>query len=282
MESCAAVANLFIKIKLHYNPEVKIMDLKLKDKVVVVTGGSKGIGFAIAKEFLTEGAEVFITGRNLESLQKAQEDLAGYGKLQIIQGDGRKLSDVEAAAAKAAERTGKIDVWVNNVGTNRAKKGEFYDEEEIDFLTDTLFKSAVFGIQSAVKYMKTSGGSIVNISSLAARSATCGRSNIYASMKAALLALTKTSAGEYASKKIRVNAVLPGYTKTPLVEKTFSGPALERLLQGNLLRRMAEPEEIAKPVVFLSSEAASYINGEAIEVTGGHNIVLNPWQSYEN
>ncbi|MCQ2576100.1 MAG: SDR family oxidoreductase [Treponema sp.] len=258
------------------------MDLNLKNKIVVVTGGSKGIGFAIAKEFLAEGAEVFITGRNLESLKKAEQELSVYGKLHGVQGDGTVLAEIEAVAAKAAEKTGKIDVWVNNVGTNIKKKGEFYDEEEIDFLTSTLFKSAVFGIQSAVKYMKESGGSIVNISSLAARCATCGRSNIYASMKAALLALTKTSAGEYASKKIRVNAVLPGYTKTPLLEQGFSEKALERLLQGNLLRRMANPEEIAKPVVFLSSDAASYINGESVEVTGGHNIVLNPWQSYEN
>lgn len=116
-------------------------------------------------------------------------------------------------------------MWVNNIGTNRAKRGQFYDESEIDFLTNTLFKSAVFGIQTAVKRMK-GGGSIVNISSLAARCATCGRSNIYASMKAALLGLTKTSAGEYASKKIRVNAVLPGYTKTPLVESSFTGHTL--------------------------------------------------------
>lgn len=87
-------------------------------------------------------------------------------------------------------------MWVNNVGTNRAKKGEFLSEEDIDYIYAAVFKSAVFGIQSAVKYMKKGGGSIVNISSLAARCSTCGRSNIYGSMKAGLLSLTRNYAGE--------------------------------------------------------------------------------------
>ena len=128
--------------------------------------------------------------------------------------------------------------------------------------------------------MKENGGSIVNISSLAARAAPCGRSNIYASMKAGIIALTKTSAGEYASYGIRVNAVMPGYTATPLVKSTFSGEALQELMLNNLTGRMAEPVEIAKPVVFLASEAASYINAAVLEVSGGQNVVLNPQYSF--
>lgn len=123
--------------------------------------------------------------------------------------------------------------------------------------------------------------SINNIASLAARNATCGRSNIYASMKAGLVALSKTLAGEYAAYGIRVNTILPGYTKTSLVEDSFSQEALDKLLQNNLLRRTALPEEIAKPVVFLASDAASYITAAGLEVTGGHNQVLNPEYSYE-
>lgn len=127
------------------------MDLNLKGKTVVVTGGSKGIGYAIAKEFLIEGANVFITGRELQALKKAQSELSQFGSLEVCPGDGTNEKDVEAA---------------------------------------------VFGIQSAVKYMKKGGGSIVNISSLAARCSTCGRSNIYGSMKAGLLSLTRNYAGE--------------------------------------------------------------------------------------
>lgn len=151
----------------------------------------------------------------------------------------------------------------------------------MDYLIDALFKSAVFGCQAAIPYMKKEGGSIINIASLAARNATCGRSNIYASMKAGLVALSKTLAGEYAAYGIRVNTILPGYTRTPLVENTFSQEALKKLLQNNLLRRMASPEEIAKPVVFLASDAASYITAASLEVSGGHNQVLNPEYSYE-
>lgn len=257
------------------------MDLGLRGKTVVVTGGSKGIGYAIAKEFLLEGANVFITGREEEALMKAQRELSQFGNLEVCPGDGTKESDVEAAAKEAAGQTGKIDVWVNNVGTNLSKKSEYYREEEIDFIYSAVFKSAVFGIQAATKYMKEGGGAIVNISSLAARCSTCGRSNIYGSMKAALLSLTRNYAGEDKKEGIRVNAVLPGYTKTPLVEKGFTGPELERLLQSNLIGRMAEPVEIAKPVVFLASSAASYINGESLEVCGGQNLVLNPWFSDE-
>lgn len=254
------------------------MDLGLKDKTVVVTGGSKGIGFAIAKEFLKEGANVFITGRDKEALTKAEDELKPFGNIQAVQADGTKNEDTKKTADLAAKLNGRIDIWVNNVGTNKPKRGEFYKEDEMDFLIGTLYKSALYGIQNAVPYMKEKGGSIVNISSLAARCATCGRSNLYASMKAALLALTRTSAGEYAKYKIRVNAILPGYTRTPLVEKGFGKEMLEKLLSSNVTKRMAEPEEIAKPVVFVSSEAASYINGESIEVSGGQNIVLNAWE----
>lgn len=181
------------------------MDLNFKGKTAVVTGGSKGIGFAVAKEFLKEGANVFICARNQGELEGAVNQLS-------------KLNGA---------------------------------------------------------------GSIVNISSLAAHAATAIRSNIYASMKAAVIAYTQTIASEYALYKIRVNAVLPGYTKTPLVQGAFSEAVLDELLKNNIMKRMAEPVEIAKPVVFLSSPAASYITGIELEVTGGHIKVLNARESWE-
>ena len=257
------------------------MDLNLTGKRVVVTGGSKGIGYAIAKEFLNEGAIVTITGRNQTDLNQAVKELSEYGTVYGVQADGSKEEEVYRAAEQAAGKEKRIDAWVNNIGTNKPRKGELYTGEEIDYLVGACFKSAVFGSQAAYQYMKKDGGSIVNISSLAARCATAGRSTIYASMKAALLGLTSTLAGEYAAYGIRVNAVLPGYTKTPLVEGTFTQSALDRLLQNNLLRRMADPQEIAKPVVFLASDAASYITAANLGVDGGHSKVLNPEYSYE-
>lgn len=260
------------------------MELGLKDKLVVVTGASKGIGYAIAEAFLREGANVVISGRNRVALETALKKLAAINGGDKIRGyalDGSKEEEAYELARVAAEPKGKLDVWVNNIGTNKARTGELYTENELDYLIAACFKSAVFGSQAAFSYMKENGGSIVNIASLAARSATCGRSTIYGALKSAVVGLTNTTAGEYAAYNIRVNAVLPGYTRTPLVSNSFSGEALSELLKNNLIGRMAEPEEIARPVVFLASSAASYITASSLEVSGGHDRVLNPQYSFE-
>ena len=142
------------------------MDLNLTGKRVVVTGGSKGIGFAIAKEFLQEGAIVTITGRNQEDLDFASDELSKYGEIYGVQADGSKEEEVYKAAELAAGEEGRIDAWINNIGTNKPRQGELYTGEEVDYLVGACFKSAVFGSQAAYQYMKKSGGSIVNISSL--------------------------------------------------------------------------------------------------------------------
>ena len=186
------------------------------------------------------------------------------------------------AQVAAKQGNGTIDIWVNNIGTNKQRQGEYYTEAEVDYLIGANYKSALFGTQAAVKYMKEKGGSIVNIASLAARCATAIRSNIYASMKAAVIALTTTTASEYAPYGIRINAVMPGYTRTPLMDSGMFPPeVLEPILRNNILGRMAEPEEIAKPIVFLASEAASYITASAVDVTGGHMKVINAYEAYE-
>lgn len=259
------------------------MELGLRNKKIVVTGGSKGIGYAIAEEFLKEGCKVVISGRNEEDLNAAVKKLALVAGKDFIQGfalDGTKEADTYELARLAAGENNQIDVWVNNIGTNRARKGELYTEDELDYLIGMIFKSAVFGSQAAFTYMKRTGGSIVNVASLAARSATCGKSTIYGALKSAIIGLTNTTAGEYAAYGIRVNAVMPGYTKTPLIAGTFTQQMLDELLANNLLRRMAEPVEIARPVVFLASDMASYITASSLEISGGHDKVLNPEYSY--
>lgn len=258
------------------------MDLNLKNKTAVVTGGSKGIGYEIAKTFLQEGANVFICARNEDELINAVKELSAYGKIQGLVLDGSKEESMEILAEKASELTGTIDAWVNNIGTNKRRAGEYYTEDELDYLISANYKSCVFGTQAAVKYMKKKGGAIVNIASLAAHAATAIRSNIYASMKAAVVAYTKTTAGEYAKYGIRINAILPGYTRTPLVVNSFSPETLDELLKNNILNRMAEPEEIARPTVFLCSDAASYITATDMEVGGGHFKVLNARECWES
>lgn len=269
------------------------MDYELRDQSVVVTGGSKGIGFAVCREFLKEGAIVTFNARNRDEVEQAVEELCHtevdgqtaetmknrvYGLIL----DGTEEHAVSELAAFAAEKsgTGSIAAWINNIGTNRARAGEGYTDEELNFLIAANFKATVFGTQAAFSYMKQNGGSIVNIASLAARAATTGRSTIYASMKAAVVQYSQTVAGEYGAYNVRVNSLMPGYTLTPLVASTFTQEALDHLMENNLLRRMADPEEIAKAVLFLASPVSSYVNGTSLEVSGGHNIVLNPEYSY--
>ncbi len=257
------------------------MDLGFKGKTVVVTGGSMGIGYGIAEEFLKEGARVFISARHKEQLDKAVKELSLLGPVEGLLLDGSREEDMKSLAQRAASVTGNIAAWVNNIGTNKKRAEEFYSEDELDYLIAANYKSCVFGTQAAVPFMKEKGGAIVNIASLAAHSATAIRSPIYASMKAAVTAYTRTSAGEYAPWGIRINVVLPGYTRTPLTEKSFSPEALDKLLQSNILNRMASVNEIARPVVFLASDQASYITATELEVTGGHMKVLNARDCWE-
>jgi NAD(P)-dependent dehydrogenase (short-subunit alcohol dehydrogenase family) len=129
--------------------------------------------------------------------------------------------------------------------------------------------------------MKKSGGAIVNVSSLAARCATAGRSTLYGPLKAAVAQLSVMFGAEYAAFHIRVNSVLPGFTLTPAVKRTISEEELAQRAYGTLLQRPAEPGEIADPIVFLCSDRSSYITAASLEVSGGSSVVLNPAYSYD-
>ncbi|HCP14295.1 MAG TPA: NAD(P)-dependent oxidoreductase [Peptococcaceae bacterium] len=257
------------------------MNLGLNGKVAVVTGGSKGIGFAAAKAFLDEGCKVAICSRHEDELKAASEALSPYGEVYYEAIDVTCGEDVYTFAGHIYEKFGRIDCWVNNVGATGFKKGEEYDDEEIDFMTGVCFKSVVFGCQAAFRYMKDTGGAIVNVSSLAARCASAGRSTLYGPLKSAINNLTNTFAGEYCANQVRVTCVMPGFTVTPLVKANIRQAELDRNAHATLLRRMADPEEIAKPIVFLASDAASYMTATTIEVSGGRSMTLNPTFAYE-
>ncbi|MCI2106553.1 MAG: SDR family oxidoreductase [Intestinimonas sp.] len=258
------------------------MELGLLNKVAVVMGASKGIGYAIAEEFLKEGCKVAITARRESELIQASGELSKLGEVYYKALDATRENPVYDFAKDVSERFGAIHCWVNNVGATGKKAGEEYSQPELDFVVDTCFKSAVYGCQAAFRYMKRQGGgTIVNISSLAARCPSAGRSTLYGPMKAAVVNLTNTMAGEYCAYGIRVLCVMPGFTQTPLVRSNISQEELEYNCKGTLLRRLAEPEEIAKPVVFLASEAASYITATTLEVSGGRSVTLNPSYSYD-
>lgn len=257
------------------------MDLQLQGKTAVVTGGSKGIGFATAKTFLLEGAKVAICARNATELDKAVAELSALGTVYGKVADMTDQADAEAFADAVYKRFGSIDCWINNVGASYGRMGEGYTAEEVRRTVAVCFDSAVFGCQAAYRYMKGKGGAIVNISSLAARCGTAGRSTLYGPLKAAVRNLATMFAAEYAADGIRVLSVLPGFTATPAVRTTIPQAELDRNAKGTLLRRVAEPEEIARPIVFLCSQAASYITATSLEVSGGRSVVLNPEYAYE-
>lgn len=280
------------------------MDLGLKGKTAVVTGGSKGIGYAVAKTFLEEGANVFICARNAEEVDAAVRSLSRatapsgtavsdgmampaaisahtvYGAVYGTAVDMTVEEDVYRAAKEAYDRFGSLDCWINNVGASFPKEGEEYREQDIEKITKVCFFSTIYGTQAAFRYMKKTGGSIINISSLAARCGTVGASTLYGPLKSAVIKLAVSFAGEYAAYGVRVNSVLPGFTATPAVAANIKPDYLKRNADDTLLRRVAVPEEIAAPVVFLCSSRASYITGTSLEVSGGRSIVLNPEYSY--
>lgn len=280
------------------------MDLGLKGKTAVVTGGSKGIGYAVAKTFLEEGANVFICARNAEEVDAAVRSLSRatapsgtavsdgmampaatsahkvYGAVYGTAADMTVEEDVYRAAKEAYDRFGSLDCWINNVGASFPKEGEEYREQDIEKITKVCFFSTIYGIQAAFRYMKKTGGSIINISSLAARCGTVGASTLYGPLKSTVIKLAVSFAGEYAAYGVRVNSVLPGFTATPAVAANIKPDYLKRNADDTLLRRVAVPEEIAAPVVFLCSSRASYITGTSLEVSGGRSIVLNPEYSY--
>ncbi|MBQ7920444.1 MAG: SDR family oxidoreductase [Lachnospiraceae bacterium] len=257
------------------------MNLNLKDKVVVITGGSKGIGFATAQAFLEEGAKIAICARKEEDLKKAYEDLSRLGEVYYEVVDVTNSKQVYDFAEHVHQHYGVLDVWVNNAGNSGYKKGEEYDDEEIDFITNLIFKSVVYGCQAAFRYMKQNGGAIVNVASLGGRCATSGKASLYGPLKSAVMNLTNTLAGEYAAWNVRVTCVMPGFIATERSVKSVGAAKLQSNIATTILRRPGRPEEIAKPIVFLASDAASFMTATSVEVSGGRCMTLNPLFSYE-
>ena len=256
--------------------------MQLTGKTAVITGASKGIGLATAEAFLQEGARVAICARDANSLAQAREILEPLGDVFAMTADATDAAAVDAFADATAKRLGPINCWVNNVGASIPRAGEDFTPQEISATVAVCFHATVYGCQAAFRHMRQyGGGSIVNVSSLAARCGTAGRSTLYGPLKAAVRELSVMYAAEYAAYGVRVNAVLPGFTLTPAVARTIPDAELASRAGGTLLRRAAEPREIAEPIVFLCSKSASYITAASLEISGGSSVVLNPAYSYE-
>ncbi len=251
---------------------------ELSDKIVAVTGAGRGIGRVIALDAVRSGARIAVGSRTTSELESLSAEVAGMGGECIFTHlDVTDVKSIQQFVDLAVEHYGSVDVFVNNAGYNKLGAALDYDEELFDFIIEANLKSVFFGSQIAARKMIEAGkgGSIVNISSQAGVVGAPERSP-YSGAKAGVNNLTRTLAAEWAKHKIRVNAVAPTVTRSPMAEvamkesKAFADAVSEKnLLRGDL----AEPEEISAPVIFLASDAASMITGHTLVVDGGWTIV---------
>lgn len=240
----------------------------LKNKTAVVTGGTRGIGLAIAKKYLENGANVAVAGSRKETVDKALAALAEYG--DRVMGIWPDLCDPEAVAAAFAsvkERYGRLDILANNAGVSSRTSLYDYTIEEFSKIVDINLKGVFVCSQAAARIMKPQGGGvIINTSSMVAeygQPAGCG----YPATKFAVNGLTRSLARELAKDQIRVNAVAPGVTKTDMVE-ALPKEMVERISAGIPLGRVGEPVDIANAYLFLASDMASYVTGVTLRVDG--------------
>ncbi len=250
----------------------------LEDKIVIVTGAGRGIGRTIAMECFQSGAKIAIGSRTTTELETlASEIEAEGGECFYHSLDVTNVESIQAFMDAVIGHYGRIDVLVNNAGYNKVGKILDYDEELYDLIVDANLKNVFFCSQIAARQMiaQGEGGNIVNISSQAGVVGAPERGP-YSGAKGGVNNMTKTMAAEWAEHQIRVNAVAPTVTRSPLAETAMreSEAFANAVKEKNLLRgALAEPEEMSAPVIFLASEAAAMITGHTLVVDGGWTIV---------
>lgn len=254
------------------------MELNLKDKVVVVTGGGKGIGESICLAFAKEGAQVVVSSRTFENATNVSEKIRALGLKAIpVRTDVSRPEEAKKLIEETIKEFGAVDVLVNNAGISPKKEGgdpamtwEIGLEEWNQVMGVNLI-GALICSQEAVKFMLTrKKGAIVNITSVAGKAPyePMATGAHYDASKAAIINLTQRLASEVAEHGIRVNAVAPGRIATPLAK--FASPKWNQaMLERTLMGRFGTPDEIASAVVFLASDGASFITGETLNVNGG-------------
>lgn len=249
--------------------------LDFEGRVVMVTGASRGIGRGIALGFGAAGATVVVTSRDPERLVGVCEEIKAVGGNALpVRFDAEDLRTVPLMVDEVMGRYGRIDVLVGNAGTSRRQSAVDVTEPVWDRILDTNLKGLFFCVQAVGRVMvPRRAGAVVTIGSVAQAFARREMA-AYASSKSGVAQLSRVLALEWAPFNVRVNCVAPGYVRTPLVEPLFAGRPgfLDKVLARTPLGRVAEPHEIAGPVMFLASDLASFVTGQTLFVDGGWTI----------
>ena len=245
------------------------MTKPLENKIALVTGAARGIGQAIALQLAADGADLALCDVKAEWLEDTAAKVKALGRrAESYAMDVANGAAVGEAVAKVLADFGRIDVLVNNAGITRDTLLMRMSEEDWDAVLDINLKGAFLVTKAVVKpMMKQRSGAIVNIASVVGIMGNAGQAN-YTASKAGLIALTKTTAKELGSRNVRVNAVAPGFIRTAMTDK-LAEPVKEAMLKMVPLGRLGEPEDVAKAVAFLASDAAAYVNGQTLAVCGG-------------
>ncbi|HLR01838.1 MAG TPA: 3-oxoacyl-[acyl-carrier-protein] reductase [Virgibacillus sp.] len=242
----------------------------LQDKVAVVTGASRGIGRAIALELAGKGADVVVNyANNTEKAEEVVREIEGMGRKSVsIRADIRNGKQMKDMVKEVVQTFGKVDILVNNAGVTKDNLIMRMKEEDFDDVIDTNLKG-VFNCTKAVsrQMMKQKQGKIINVASIVGVAGNPGQAN-YVAAKAGVIGLTKTTALEFASRNILVNAVAPGFITTEMTD-VLSDEQKEGMLDMIPLNKLGEAEDVAKVVRFLASDDADYITGQTIHIDGG-------------
>jgi NAD(P)-dependent dehydrogenase (short-subunit alcohol dehydrogenase family) len=245
----------------------------LDGRVAAVTGAGSGIGLAIARGLSAFGAAVLASDLDGEAASRAAASLPPDRAL-AHRCDVTSATDVDGLVQAAVRRFGRLDVLVNNAGVSAVAPAESTSIEIVDRMIDVNLKGTLFGCQAAARHMipRGGGGSIVNLASIAGVVADPG-SAPYAAAKGGVVQLTRTLAVEWGRHRIRVNAIGPNYTRTPLVRSSLDNPEKLAWIVGRTpLGRVGEPDDMVGAAVFLASDASAYVTGHVLMVDGGWSI----------
>jgi len=239
--------------------------INFKNKKIVITGATGGIGRSLVKKFLSLDGDVLATGTNLEKLDSLKKD---FPKINILKFDISDHSKIEEFIENSSSVLAGLDVLVNNAGINKDNLSIRMKDEEWNKVIDINLSSTFFLCKYAIKKMlKNKYGRIVNITSIVGHTGNLGQSN-YAASKAGIVAMSKSLATEYAKKNITVNCISPGFIQSKMTDNILEN--IKAVLTSRIpMSRLGTGEDVSNSVAFLSSDAASYITGETLHVNGG-------------